>query len=576
MTDSLSLTGRMEDVREALRTVDRLRSSAERRQRETEAILEGLTAILQPGGSGEVWGRMFRVFHRLVEFDHAFVLESSAAGDFACTAATDPAFLHTRWQPGRLFERVLDGHVTATYSVRRVPEWQNLTTSLLASVGSALYAPLHHEDGQALIVLVSERQGAFSREHLANVTRFSTFASQTMVNVRSTRLREINVELERARDAAERAREAQFRFLATMSHELRTPMTGILGMLTLLDGTNLDAVQRSFLEPLQHSADALLALLNDILDTSKIEAGELSVEATPFDLRACSARHMPLLRETVVARGLAFELEWDGPDDEVFVLGDPMRLQQVITNFVNNAAKFTEEGGVTLGMHVELVDDMVHLTCEVRDTGPGIPPEQQHRIFLPFTQRDNSISRRYGGTGLGLSICRQLIEAMDGTIGVRSTEGEGSTFWFDLTLPATAPVAGRDVQAAEGVERPSRRLLVADDNPTNQFLLDSWLTKIGHTVTVVANGQEALEALGRGSFDAVLLDMHMPVMDGATATRAIRQMPGIMDIPIYALTADAISHQRDEHMKAGLDGYLTKPIDFDALDRLIAALPSRT
>jgi signal transduction histidine kinase/CheY-like chemotaxis protein len=444
-----------------------------------------------------------------------------------------------------------------------------------AGVGSALYAPIRQDDGDALIVLVSERQGAFSRDHLAHVDRFSTFANQTMTNVRSRELRETNRELKRARDEAERAREAQFRFLATMSHELRTPMTGILGMLTLLEDTELTAAQRSYLEPLQHSANSLLELLNDILDTSKIEAGELQIERLPFDLRACVARHLPILKETVAASGLAFHTNWDGPENALFVAGDAMRLQQVVTNLVNNAAKFTEVGSVTLTLRADAGPRDVHLTCEVTDTGPGIPAEQQQRIFKPFTQRDDGMTRRYGGTGLGLAICRELVEAMDGSIGVRSDVGRGSTFWFDITLPLSEPIEVPPPQMPADVVRVSRRLLVAEDNPTNQFLLESWLGNVGHDVTIVANGQEAVEALAKNTYDAVFLDMHMPVMDGPTATRVIRAMPGVGEIPIYALTADAMSALREQHMAAGLDGYLTKPIDFEAMDRIIASLPTR-
>jgi len=389
-------------------------------------------------------------------------------------------------------------------------------------------------------------------------------------------------QLREARDAAESAATAKSQFLAMMSHELRTPMTGIIGMVDLLGDTRPTDEQRRIVEVLHGSAHALLTVLNDVLDYSKIEAGKLHLEAIDFRPDAVVREVATLLAPSASQRGDNLEVRW--PDGALPALrGDPTRLRQVLFNLVGNAIKFTERGTITItGRTRPAGGGRVELELAVADTGVGIAPEVLPTLFRPFQQADSSTTRRFGGTGLGLAICRHLVEAMGGTIGVESRPGEGSTFRFSALLdPATAePVAVApagppvdDAPRATGL-----RILVAEDNATNRLLIGTRLGRAAHRVDLVENGLQAVEAVRARDFDLVLMDMQMPELDGVGATRAIRALDGPRGrTPIVALTADALPEFRERYMSSGLDDYLTKPIDWVALERvLLRYAPARS
>lgn len=372
--------------------------------------------------------------------------------------------------------------------------------------------------------------------------------------------------LNEARREAVAANEAKSAFLANMSHEVRTPMTGLLGMIDILETTTrLDAEQTQCVEKVRASAAALLAIVNDILDLSKIEAGGLQVEAAPFELRPMLNCLCSGSAAAAAAKGLSFSLTV-APELGRTAIGDGRRIGQVLTNFLANAIRFTETGGIEVS--VAPAGDGVAFA--VTDTGIGIPEDKIEQIFRPFEQADRSTTRRFGGTGLGLAISRRLAEAMGGEATVRSTPGVGSTFSFRVPLSfAPTDEAASAVPADE--DQPSRRvaarLLVAEDNALNALLLKTMLGKRGYEVTVVDNGLAAVETVSGGGYDVVLLDMHMPVMDGLEATRRIRALPApLCDLPVFALTADALHQNRDRYQGIGLTEFLTKPIDWDALD----------
>ncbi|HYF59760.1 MAG TPA: ATP-binding protein [Burkholderiaceae bacterium] len=379
-------------------------------------------------------------------------------------------------------------------------------------------------------------------------------------------------QLRAARDAAESAAHAKATFLAMMSHELRTPMTGILGMIDLLGDSALDDGQRRVVGMLRGSAESLRTVLNDVLDFSKVEAGRLVLERIAFEPAAIARDAVALVAHPASLRGVALRTEWD--DAAIPALhGDPTRFRQVLSNLLDNAVKFTERGTVTVSMRSRPRRDGRHaLTVEVRDTGIGLAPEVLPTLFRPFQQADSSTTRRFGGTGLGLAICRHIVEAMDGEIGVESRPGEGSTFRFTVRLePAGAPPrpAADDAAPAPPTVR-GLRLLVAEDNPTNRMLIGTRLRRASHHVDLVENGVQAVEAVQRTDYDLVLMDMRMPELDGVGATRRIRALPGPRArVPIVALTADALPEVRERHMASGLDDYLTKPIDWRALDRVL-------
>lgn len=368
-----------------------------------------------------------------------------------------------------------------------------------------------------------------------------------------------------ARRAAEEASRSKSDFLANMSHEIRTPLNGVVAMADALARSDLGPREREMVDIVRSSSGTLERLLSDILDTAKIESGQITIESAPFNLANVVAETAALWRHKAVQKGVNLVIEIPEAADRM-VHGDVVRIRQVLTNLVSNALKFTAEGEVRLSVE-DIAGDRVRFT--VADTGVGFEPEQKSRIFGRFHQADGSITRRFGGTGLGLAISRELAGLMGGDLDCDSEPGVGSRFWFDLPLPpAEALAAAVDRVAADDVEDVPLRILLADDHPANRKVIAVLLSGASADLVCVENGREALEAFQGGGFDLVLMDMQMPVMDGLTATSGIRTLEcerGWSRTPILMLTANAMAEHVEAGRKAGADGHLAKPVTMATL-----------
>lgn len=406
---------------------------------------------------------------------------------------------------------------------------------------------------------------------VVKVVKYATdITEQVRQEQESTKLRELNNALDEARIQAEQATRTKSQFLATMSHEVRTPMNGVLGMLEVAMSADLPPETRDQIITAHESASSLLRILNDILDYSKIEAGQLEIESLVFSPRQVVDEVASMLEAQVRQKRLKLKLSL-APSIPEWISGDPTRFRQILTNLVGNAIKFTDEGSI--GITATFIGDAAgdRLRLEVTDTGIGMDEDTRQRLFVRFNQADASTTRRFGGTGLGLAICRELVNQMKGDIGVDSTPGEGSTFWFELPARAESePENLNDSQPISLDDIKPARILVAEDNPVNQKVLRLYLKPYGHDLTFVENGAEAVDALENERFDLVLMDVSMPVMDGPSATRIIRGRAGpSSQTPIIALTANAMAGDRDIYLAAGMNDYLSKPVSTRKLVEMI-------
>jgi signal transduction histidine kinase/ActR/RegA family two-component response regulator len=477
-------------------------------------------------------------------------------------------FVGGAWGPTLSVALLCSGYVMVFTQMRTAPREAMIISAPYTVVALVLASTLWGDPGFWTLVAVAPVLGS-----AILVKVIITMMKEAKIVAFAEHQAELIEQLGAARDRADAANTAKSNFLGVISHELRTPMNGVLGAAQLMTATRLDQTQKDYLSIIRNSGDNLLSLLNDILDMTKIEAGKMTFDIGDVVVADLHQRVIGPITAQCEAKGLAFTHAFVGETPAV-VRADPLRVCQVLHNLLSNAAKFTDRGEVHYEVSSErIADDRVRFQFSVRDSGSGISEEDLGRLFQPFTQVDGSSTRRFGGTGLGLTIARRMATMMGGDISVVSKLGEGSTFTLTVeseVVQWARPAAVEPIRA-EVQDGATLKVLVVEDHPVNRMIIEAWMSSSGHSTASAENGQVALEVAAGQTFDLIVMDVNMPVMDGLAATRALREGDGPnVETPIVVLSASARSEDHEAGLAAGADAYLNKPIDFKALADVMA------
>jgi signal transduction histidine kinase/CheY-like chemotaxis protein len=521
-------------------------------------------------GSARGWFERRLAGHVGKDYGLVFPAVATAAGCFWAVAPALAWMSHSPFGQAQAMAFLVCGYLLVFTQLRHSPKQALVISTPYSAVGVGIAISLWGKADFWPYVAVFPFVASALLVHVV-----IGLVTQGRINAFQSRQAHLIAELEQARDKAEEANRAKSAFLGVISHELRTPMNGVLGAAQLLSATRLDPTQKEYVAIVRNSGDNLLALLNDILDLTKIEADRMALEAIEVEVADLIERVGGNWTARAKERGVDYVIDVASGVPAV-VVGDPTRLAQILHNLLSNALKFTESGQVRLAVDSErLSPSRARLSFTVADTGPGIAEADLERLFQPFTQLDASSTRRFGGTGLGLTISRRLATLMGGDLKVRSTVGQGSSFTLtaDFDVRAwSAPRIDTALSATIG-EGESLRVLVVEDHPVNRMIIEAWLASAGHVAAAAEDGLRGVEAASREKFDLILMDVNMPVMDGLTATRELRTTNGPnRDSAVVVLSASARGEDHAAGFAAGADAYLNKPIDFKALAVLLNRL----
>ncbi|WP_154171817.1 ATP-binding protein [Vibrio metoecus] len=527
---------------------------------ENRVILSAISAFSVAVNKNEIFDELKKLLNRYIKFDDFVVISKEKhCKDFKTLVSSNDLFNDLLWPMGDKFSRVLSGECILFFEPFKLEEFSCLKQHYEGKANSLLITGIQAQTSNSVLILIGHKKGQFSLETKDTLSRFRPLLERAISDMEHKeeliKLVEIRTrELRLAQKLAEQANQSKSNFLAMMSHELRTPLNAVLGLIDVLRGEST-SYQSELLEQMESSAELLLIIINDILDLSRIESGHFSLHCHWVDLRKKLDQSLVYHRQIAQEKGIAFNVQIHTNENFEYYT-DSARLTQILFNIVGNAIKFTQSGQVDIDLNY----DTHQVSFRVKDTGIGIDKQRIERLFTPFIQADNSITRNYGGTGLGLAITKHLIELMGGTIQVESELEVGTTFILIVPVHSRVNCTGREythLQPQSGLN--NHHILVVEDTKTNQMVIQLLLTKMGCRVTIAENGLKAVELLNKSpEFDLVLMDISMPVMDGLSATKIIREFNP--EIPIIALTAHTAGSDKQNCIDVGMNDIVLKPI----------------
>ncbi|PMH46509.1 hybrid sensor histidine kinase/response regulator [Vibrio sp. 10N.286.49.B3] len=559
-----------ESLQDALVELQRSRARERRLFEENQAILAAISAMSGAKNRNQIFARLNDVLSKYINFDDLVVISRSGNTDlFKTLHCTNSIFADKTWSNDTKFTRVLNGECIILYEPSKLNEFRHLNHYIKDEISSALVTGVKTPVTEVVILLFGHTKGQFRIETKETLKRFSPLIERAVIDIENKENLHSLVdartqELIYAQKEADKANKAKSEFLAMMSHEIRTPLNSVIGMLDVLKQTQINQDQWNVLAQMECSAELLLAIIGDILDLSKIESGNFSLNEQWISLSDTVTAVLSQQKSIAADKELIFNLQYDIDNESLFWL-DPTRLTQILFNIVGNAIKFTEFGGIYVHIYH---DQHKNILIKVSDTGIGIEQEKIDQLFSPFKQADNSITRRFGGTGLGLAITKHLIELMRGNIRISSNIDIGSE--FTITIPSISkPTKHAEVLSDNVRFEQGKSFLIVDDTQSNQMVIKMMLNRLGHNVFITNNGKEALEFLSmhEPSIDMIFMDISMPVMDGLAATREIRKL-GIKT-PVIALTAHTTDTDRCNCSKSGMDGFIAKPVRIPDIKEII-------